>query len=75
MNEHSLNEDSFLKLTTTGKTACLINWCTIHIHQFVVGIPTGNSKLNKLRSGKLKDEQAILQNLKTIFRNEYSMLR
>ena len=45
VNEHHFDEECFLKLSTSGKTACLIGEYTIYIHYFGMGIPTDNTKL------------------------------
>ena len=75
VNEHGVDEDCQLKLATTDKTSCLIGEYTVHSYQFGIDIPTGNEKLYKLTSNRLKDGQLRLQNFKIIFIDEYSMLR
>ena len=40
-----------------------------------MGIPADNNRSKKLLPNRLKDEQAILKNLKIILLDEYSMLR
>ena len=57
-----------------GKSACLIGGYTAYSHQFGMNIPTGNKKLIKLISNRLKDEQSRLQNLRIISIDRYSML-
>ena len=67
VNEHNFDEEYYLKLARTSKAACLVEGYTLHSNQSGMGIPTSNTKLNKLRSHILRDEQARLQNVKIIF--------
>ena len=62
-------------MVTIDKGTCFIVEYIVHSHKFGIGIPTGNEKLNILSSNELQKEQTRSQNLKTIFIDEYSMLR